>query len=440
MQVFQNRLRSALSIDRLLVTNLASLFAWQGLNYILPLITLPYVSRVLGVEQFGVLGFATSVFLYLGLLTDWGFAWSANQRVAANRGNPARLNEIFWDTIFAKLILSLLSFAALAVLLVTFEPAQQHSALFLFCGVQLLGNVLTADWFLQGLEQMSRFVLAGTIGRIAPIPFVFLLVHSPDDVAVAGLLQASSAVIGSIVCLRLAFVTGFIKKPRFAIDRIWGQLQGGFPLFIFVAAAALYSHFNFIALTVAGAPAQVGLLSGADKIRRAVLGLMSPISTAMYPRIVARVNSDTGPALPIMMRLLAVQGVLSLGLTIVTIVAAPYAVGILLGPNFSEAVIVLQAYAPSIFFLGLSNSIGIQMMLPFGYKKQFSAIIVACGLLHLLYMLPLARHFGARGVATSVSITEFVVVVAMTAFLLTHRRDILASQIKSNPQDRVDGI
>src|ERR1700751_1033012 len=107
------------------------MYVWQGANYLLPLITLPYLARVLTPAGYGTLGFAGGVVAYLVLLTGWGFGLSATQQIAAGRDDPALVNAVFWNTMAAKALLAVASLAILAVAVFAIPDLRTH-ALVLF--------------------------------------------------------------------------------------------------------------------------------------------------------------------------------------------------------------------------------------------------------------------------------------------------------------------
>ena len=397
--------------------NFASVFAWQGMNYLIPLVTLPYLARVLQPEQFGVLGFATSVVAYAAMFTDWGFGLSATQAIAAHRDDPAALRRIFWNTLAAKCLLGLVSAAALAGLVAAVPGLRPYGFLLACAWLQVAGGMITADWFLQGMEMMGRFAIASSIGRVLPLPLIFLFVHAPGDVAAAALIQSASALVAGAISLRLAAATGVPGRPAASVGGVVDSIRGGFYLFLSSASVSLYSNLNtLIVFTVAG-PVEGGLFVGADKLRRAAQGLITPISVVMYPRISNVLSRDRSAGFEMIRTLLLAQGGFTLLLSVATWITAPLVVRIILGPSYLDAVEVLRALAPVLFLVGINNVLGIQMLLPLGLKREFLLSVTIPGVLSLAYMPTLAYAYGAVGVAVALSVTELLVNVVAGWFL-----------------------
>jgi PST family polysaccharide transporter len=403
----------------------ASMYVWQGANYLLPLITLPYLARVLTPAGYGTLGFAGGVVAYLVLLTGWGFGLSATQQIAAGRDDPALVNAVFWNTIAAKALLAVASLAILALAVFAIPDLRRHALVLFLAWLQVPGGVITADWFLQGMELMPLLATVGIASRAIPIPFFFLLVHSPADLPAAAALQSVGAIAGGCLSLRIALRTGRIGRPQVSLHSILRQIRGGAELFLSNAALSLYVNLNTVVLASVSGTFQTGLFVGADKIRYAVLGLISPISTVMYPRLSGMFATERGRMIVMIRRLLLLQGGFTAVLSIGTFITAPLAVRLLLGPSYLAAIPVLRALSPVPFLVGINNVLGIQIMLPFGWRRDFLLMIAVPGVLSLTYMPYLAWRFGAVGVGAALSVTELLVNVVAGVLLWRRRAELL---------------
>lgn len=387
------------------------------LSYAIPLLLTPYLAHTLGPEMFGVNAIWVNIIAYLSLLSNWGFDLSANQQVAQSINDMERLRHIFWDTLVARALLALAAVGILLLLFVIFPGLRAHWLVGAASSLALLGTVFTVGWFLQGMEKMGAFAFATLIGRLGSVPITFLLVHSPRDAALAAAIQAVAVCASAAASLRLAFRHAALLPARLNLRAAVEQIANGTRLFMSTAAISLYTYTNIIAVGFISGPVQAGLFDGADRIKRAGQALTGPISSAAYPRINRLMVEAHEKAHATMAWLLVVQAGISLVLTVGVFLTAPYATAILLGPAFVKATPIVRCLSLNIFFIAVSTVLGVNIMLPLGMKRAFTTIIVSSGLMNLVLLATLVRPFGAFGAALAVTLTEFLVCLAMICYL-----------------------
>jgi len=397
--------------------NILSLLLWQIANYVLPLLTFPYMTRVLGPENFGVLGFAQGIMAYAMLLSDWGFALTASQEVARHQQDHAYISRLFWETMLAKLLLAGVSLLALLVAIALLPRLQAMAWVLLMSWLTVLGTVLTVNWLLQGLERMGRFVIAGLVGRLVTIPLIFLLVHHSGDVAIAAGIQAFATFVGAGASFMVMHRLGVVHWVRPTFAGAIKQLRAGYSVFIASAAVNIYTTSNTVILGAVSGVREVGYFAGADKLRTAAQGLIGPISQAAYPRANALMAESQAAGLAFLRRILLLQGGLALCISAGLALTAPLLVRIMLGSAYADTVAVLRWLAALPFLIGVSNVFGIQVMLALGMQRMFSRILIMSGVLNLLLVVVLAHFYGALGVAITMVIVETFVTVAMGVYI-----------------------
>jgi O-antigen/teichoic acid export membrane protein len=392
---------------------LISASVWQIANYLIPLATFPYLARTLGVSGFGVIGVGAAITSYALLLTDWGFALSGTQQAARERHNPAAINRIIWQTVAAKAILGLFSAGAMALGACVLVDSPALRAVLIMSTLNVLGAVFTVDWALRGVEALSQFATASIIGRLAVVPLVFLLVHESGDVAQATFAGAAGGLITAAVTLFMARGLGILARPSLSRGDVLLCLKGGTHIFLSTAIVSAYTNSLTVILSLVSGTQQVGILSGGEKIRRPVQSLLAPISMVFYPRMNFLAGSNPDKARDMSLSLLRVQGGLSFLLSAGLCVGAPMAVRILLGSGFEQAIVVLQILSWQIFVIGVSNVLGVMIMLPFGMKREFTTCIFAGAVVGIGLAVPLSFYAGAVGAATAAVCSEAAVALAM---------------------------
>jgi len=251
------------------------------------------------------------------------------------------------------------------------------------------------------------------IGRLLTIPMIFLFVHGPSDtmrvVAIAG--------IGSILSVAINFYNAVQLKKLLPVTWTFSgalrQLANGWHLFISTGATTLYTQVNVILVGIAAGPAQAGLLYGAERLQRAGKSLIGPLSAAIFPRVNKLMMEDQAHAIELVKRLLIFQGGLTFVVSLATFVITPYLIPVFLGAGYDGAVPALRWLSWTLFLVGLSNVLGVQIMLPFGMQQSFTRIIAGSGLFNLAAIMPLAYYYGATGASVSILLTEGIVTSLM---------------------------
>ncbi|QYF87652.1 oligosaccharide flippase family protein [Brevundimonas sp. PAMC22021] len=390
---------------------LAAASVWQIANYLLPLITFPYLARVLGAEGFGLIGMAAALTGYALILVDWGFSLSGAQAVARMRDDARATSHLIWATVLAKAWLCAAGLAALAVV-AALAPADLRLVL-LAWALAAPAAVLNLDWALKGAEALGRFAWTSVAGRLLAFPLVFLWVRDAGDAALAALCVSIGALATAMLTLWQARAIGLLRRPHLDACSAWRQLKSGAHVFGSTAAISLYTNTLSVGLGLISGAGQLGLFAMAERIRRSAQGALSPIMTVFFPRMSALHASDPAAAGRLAKRLLLTQGGLAAVLALLLAVLAPALVRLLAGPGADGAVPVLRAMAPLIFLVGLNNALGVMILLPFGLKRAFTSAILAGGAVGLILLWPLATRYGAVGAALTAVAAEVVVAAVM---------------------------
>jgi len=404
-------------MDRLILKNAASLLLIQGASFLLPLVTFPYLVRVLGPESFGAMNFAAAITAYGALLADYGFNLSGSKLIAEARNDQNEINRIFWSIMSAKLLLAVIALALLLMACELAPPLQKIKGLVLAATPAILGAVLFPGWLLQGLERMSLTSFAAIGAQSLVIPFTFWLVHSPLDTPIAVFIRTSAPALAGATLLLWLTKTGVIRWRPLSWRNTYEALADGWHVFISSAAINLYTTSNQVILGFLCGTAQVGYFVAADRIRAAAQGLAGVLSNAVYPRVAAMMKTQRREAFRLAFRLMLIQGTTTFAGGVILWFASPYIVRLLMGPAFEASIPVLRWLAFVPFVVSLSNVFGIQLMLPLGLTKPFSRTLMASAVINFFLFVPLSLVSGASGGAAAMLLTECFVSVAMAIYL-----------------------
>jgi PST family polysaccharide transporter len=413
-----------------LVQNVLSLYGVQVASYIVPLATIPYLARVLGSAGWGLVAFAQAFGAWVALVGEYGFSLSATREVARHREEGDKLTEILAGVLGAKILLSA-GAVVVALFLRWWVPIfREHPALLwagMFCA---LGQGFNVMWFFQGIERMRLVAALDISAKAVATAAVYVFVRRPEDGWRVLIAQGCAFALSSFVGMVLVYQQHSFRLPTWRLVR--EALRMGWSMFLFRSSVSLYTTGNAFILGLFVAPQLVGYYAGAEKISRTFLGLLNPISQALYPRLshlVAHAQSRAARLARISIGVMAAAGA-SIGALVFLL--APPLVQVILGSSFAPSATILRVLTLLIPIVAFGNVLGIQWMLPLGMDRAFNRIILLAGLLNLLLALFLAPLYGNFGMAWAVVVAEAFVSGSMYLVLRSQKLDPLSYSVATD--------
>ena len=397
--------------------NILALSVLQLMNYAAPLVTVPYLTRVLGPERFGLLAVAQAVIVYFDLITDYGFNFSATRRIANHREDCAALSRVFWSTLVAKIALMLACALALAVLIQVVPGLHRQALLYEATFLTVVGSALFPVWLFQGLEQMKYLTMGHALARLWSIPALILLVKRSDDYVRAAAIQGAGPIIAALIAMPIVWKHIGIQAHRPTLTDIVASLREGRHLFFSNTAMYLFSSTTVLLLGWVAGNTQVGYYSAADKLIKAANSLVNPVTQALYPHLNSLRTISDSVAIKLIRKSLAWVGSLAMVASLGTFVVAAPLGHILLGHEFDSSVPVLRVMAPLLLILALNNILGTQTMVVFGLDAVVSRITLQCVIANALLTVLLAGSWGARGAAAATVVSGLLMAAQMAAAL-----------------------
>jgi len=412
-------------VRRKLIGNMFWLYTLQGLNYMIPLAVLPYLVRVLGVERYGLVAFAQSLAQGFIFLTDYGFNLSATKQISRVRDDQAEISRIFWTVMTVKGAFLLLGMVILTAMLATVPRFHADILTYAVAYVAVLGSVLFPLWLFQGAEQMRYISVISGGAKLLAAVVLFFVVRRPSNYQLAIAAQSGG--------LLLAGVAGFwVALARFKISfhcpsrkDLQQMLREGWHLFISNAAGMLYASNNVFLVGLIAGNTEAGYFSAAEKTVRGVLGLLTPMTQAIYPHVSILAAESRQRAARFVRKTLMWMGLASLAPSALLLAFAGPVALILFGAAAQGSIAPLRWIALLPFVLTICSVLAIQTMIPFGLERQLSRIYVTTGLASILPLLASIHYFGATGAAAVVLIIETSVLAAIWTTLKRHGVDLL---------------
>ena len=406
-------------MNRGLWESLASLYSVHAFNYLVPLITLPYLARVLGPAEWGAYAFADAYGRIIAMAVEYGFGLSATREVARLRHDARARSRELAGVLGAQLLLSAVGLCITLALALTVPVFATHRRLLpgaFFFAVSQGANPM---WYFQGMERV-RLMGALWIGaRIAGAVALFVFVRSSADGWLALFIQGTAPFLSIAVGLAVAYRDMPFSWPSLRLG--WKALHSGGTLFLYRAGVSFYTSMNVLILGLLAPPVIVAWFAGAEKIARSAVQGTGPITQVFFPRISRLMVTDRpGAARAARLSVMLMLGVgMSAGLCM--FFGAPWLVRLLLGPGFEGAVPVLRILALLPPLIALSNAFGVQWMLALGLDAELNRIVLAAAALDIVLALVLGTRFQHIGVGASVALAE-VFVTGATVCVLRRRK------------------
>ena len=407
-----------MKLDKVLIRNIFSLVSLQGLGYLLPLITLPYLVRVLGISSYGSLAFTLAIINYFSLLVDFGFDWSATKQIAENQESRSKISQVFWDVLWAKVVLASAGFLILFVLSQTIPSIYEIRTLLYLACLIVLANTLFPSWLFQGKERMGWATITNITARILTIPLLFVFVKTSNDIWVVIALQVLTAFLAAVGALYIVKKNDWITYKPPSFRGAANQINAGRHIFISTTAVSLYTTSTTVILGLMTTPEAVGIFSAADKLRQAAQGVLTPISQAIYPRLNALASKSHQEAVKLLKRLLIIQSLLGVAVSTGLFMGAELLVTNLYGDEFKDAIPLLKLMSLLPLIISINNIFGVQTLLVFGFKIEFSRVLLFSGIAHLCALIPLVAVAQQTGASIAILSTELIVTIGMFVYIL----------------------
>ena len=393
------------------VHNVIALYGVQAVTYALPLLTFPYLARVLGPSGWGIVLFAQAIGAVIASVVEYGFDISASRETSRQRHEPQRLSELISGVLGAKSLLAMVCVAAAVFSRRFTHHVAPSLALFWASTIWGVCQGINMLWFFQGLERMRLASALEIGGKVLATLSIFVLVHKPDD----GWKVMASQCVGCVVAHGVTVVLAYREVGfRWPTPRsVWNALRLGGSMFVFRAVQGLSGSVNGLILGSVAPVAALGEYAGAERITRVFQQGMWPVNQALYPKLTQQAQSNPRRAMKTVRLSLLFLGALGLVFGLAIFLGAPLLVRLVLGPAFMESVPVLRVFALWIPLVALCTVMIFQLLLPNRLDKQFNLVNLTAALLGIVSTLLLAPRYEALGVAWSAVAVQLYTLLAL---------------------------
>lgn len=391
-----------------IVENFVSLSALNILNYIFPLILIPYLTRVLGVENYGIYAFVYAILNYFTLVVRYGFEFSATKQIAIISEQKQKLNEVFSAVLSVRVILILITLVILNLLFLFIPKIADYKTYFIMGAGIFIGHGLIPVWFFQGMEKMKFLTIINLVTRSVSTILVFLFVKKSSQIDHALLFQSVGLVIGGILSIILAIS---IFKLRFIFPQkseVKFQLKDGWQVFLSTLGMNFYRESNTIILGFLTNFTAVGYYSAAEKIVKAVQSLVAPFVNTLFPHFGRRLNAGANLSVELK-RFVSVGKYYSLVLLVISSVLflfSPLIIRYYLDESYLNSILNVQIMSAVIIFGGLNFYFGIAGLVNLGLEKYFTKAVWISAILSVVVCFILIPYWNDKAAAVAMVLAE----------------------------------
>ncbi|GAB6077194.1 flippase [Desulfurobacterium crinifex] len=393
-----------------LLENFFSLSVLQGANYILPLITLPYLVRVLGPEKFGLIAFAQAFIQYFNILTDYGFNLSATREISIHRENKEKVSEIFSSVMIIKLGLLVLSFLIMTIIVFSFEKFKRDWLIYYLTFGMVVGQALFPVWFFQGMERMKYITFLNITAKLIFAISIFVFVHEVSDYIYVPLINSLGFFISGILAIWIV-VKDFnirIYVPR--TSTLVEYLRDSSQFFLSRVSVSIYTSTNAFVLGLFTNNRMVGYYSIAEKLYIALQQIYHPLVNTLYPYVAHKKNVHLYKKV---FKLVTFANVI---LVLVLFMLSDQIIKIIFGDGLEVSVNIFKILLLSTMIVVPSILLGYPFLAAMGFAGYANVSVILGSFLHLvgLVILSVLNMVNVYSVALMVIVTEsFVLIIRL---------------------------
>lgn len=408
-----------------LFENITYLLFLQIVNYIFPLITIPYLVRVLGTEKFGILAFAQSLTQYFVVFSDYGFNLSATRELALRKNDPSKTTELYSAVQIIKFSFSILGLLIYLLIVSSIPKLRAEWQTFLATYFMVFGNVLLPVWFFQGMERMKYITIINCISKALSTLAIFIFVTDKEDYIKAAGFTSLGWIIAGTIGTYLIYNNFRIQFRKVSIEALFTHLKNGWHVFYTTLIGNLVNNSSVIILGSFESPSVIGGYSAAEKLIKAILSLFSPFTQALFPLHSRRFNESKTEGLKLVIKSGKYICVGASAISIFCVFSSDFLMKMIFGNELSEYSVVIKYLSLWMFFGVLNNILGVQYFIATGKSGFYSIAFTISGLLTVAISLSLVQAYSFFGVVYGMLGGEFVLFLILFTRAMFDLKDLL---------------
>lgn len=399
--------------------NVSALVVVQIISYLVPLLQVPYLTRTIGVELYGVYAYSLVLLQLANLVIDFGFNLYYPQLIATGRNSKTKIGELIYSCLIIKLVIFIPVTMIFGLLFLTNNNYSDFYLFFLVSFLIVIGNAFTFVWLFQGLEKLYLYSRVMILTKISSLCLIVLFVKEKDDFINIAVINSLQQISVMLYCL---YWTTFNLKIRIKIVK-WKFINiiafRSFDFFFSRAFVAIYTSGCGLLIGYLGTANQMAVFSAAEQLYKSAQQVFSPVSQALYPYMVRTKNYS------VFFKLLYACLAISIFGCTVGWIWGQSIINILYGAHFSDSYVILAILLVALIFNTMAVLLGYPALVPIGLAKIANRSVIYAGVLQLFLFLVIStqsKQMLPTYVACSIVISEFFVMMLRGYALVKGRK------------------
>lgn len=381
---------------------------YQMLTILLPLITTPYLSRVLGAEPIGIYGYTISIVTYFILFGTLGVSMYGQREIAYLQQDKKGRSKTFWEIIILRTVS--LSISILLFYLI-YGRSGEYALYYRILIVQLVANLFDISWLFQGIEEFDKTVVRNLIVKLLSLVLIFVLIKTPNDLWKYFVIYVGAELIGNVTLW--FYLPKYLEKVNTKELKIVKHIKPTISLFLPQIAIQIYTVLDKTMIgVITNDMVEVGYYEQAQKVVKAALTIAGALQTVMNSRIANAYSQKDQKEIKSCLGIsINFVWFLTIPMMLGLIAVAPKFVPWYYGEGFDGVTPILIATAPILIAIGLSGITGVQYLIQIGKSKEFTISVTIGAITNIIFNVILIHFFGGVGAAIASVIAEITILL-----------------------------
>ena len=385
---------------------------------IIPLITTPYISRVLNVDGIGIYSYTLSIVTYFSMFATLGVAVYGQLEIAACRDNKYQRSKTFWEIVIARSITSVI---VIIVYFIYIIFNSKYKAMYLILLINIISTMIDISWYFQGIEKFKLTVTRNLIVKIVGTILIFGFVKKSTDLYKYALILQGTIALGNITLWQ------YIKKEVIKIPlkelKFYKHWKNSIIFFIPTVATSVYTVLDKSMIGwITGSEFQNGYYEQAHKIEQTLVTLITSLGVVTMPRVKYLLkNNNESQAHVIIDNAMEFIIFVSIPMMFGILIISDYLVPWFLGENYIECIPILKIFSVLMLIVGLDSTIGRQCLMAAGKQRQFNIGVICGAIINFILNMILIKKYNAIGAAIASVSAEFMIL----SIFMYYSKDLL---------------